>query len=308
MRWFFCFHAPESDERLEDLVRVAVHTALTRTQLRPCCLCDGISLYLMAWLERRGVPVVRMTTPLLPSLERAWGPRVKVARGAFLRVHVPTVALDMGIEDEYVLYADTDVMFVRDPVATLLGLRPELFAVAPELGFYKELNLRRNRRRRTVLSINSGVMLMNLPRLRETYSEFTKWIYRKVRPTWAWDQTAYQRFYGPPRRRGGVIWDELPLRYNWKPCWGMDGGDIIHFHGPKPYAAEAYLSDPDDPNRPLAFTQSHPLLKGDFLRASKEWQEIARGSGARGSGIWSVAAKLYSMLGVDVHARQADFA
>lgn len=276
MKWFFCFHL--SPGATQSLIRVAVESALRNTTLEPYCICDDAPPDLIEWLSGRGVTVVPYTSPLLPSLRKVYG-KDSPARGAFLRCHVPAVAAEIGIADQYALYTDYDVMFRRNPVRRLGRIRPRLFAVTPELGFDREAGLLYQRRHRTVPSINTGVMLMNLPKLRESYDEFMYFIRHKCRPSWCYDQTSYQRFYGPPRRRGGVIWDYLPARYNWKPCWGLPrrGAEIVHFHGPKPQLAKEYLAcdEPWDDGKTRRFTARHPLVWGGYAEASRLWQEIA---------------------------------
>lgn len=276
MKWFFCFHLRPGASEL--LVRVAVESALRNTTLEPCCICDDAPPRLVEWMTERGVTVVPYTTPLLPTLREVYG-KDAPARGAFLRCHIPAIAGEMGITDRYALYTDYDVMFRRNPVRGLKRIRPRLFAATPEMGLDRDAALRYQRKRRSASTINTGVMLMNLPKLRETYDDFIHFIRRKCRASWCYDQTSYQRFYGPPRRRGGVIWDDLPARYNWKPCWGLPrrGGEIVHFHGPKPHLAEEHLAcdEPWDDGERRRFTARHPLVQGEYAEASRLWQKIA---------------------------------
>ncbi len=276
MKWFFCFHLDDTPRSIlkRSLIQVSVITALENTTLEPYCLCDDPPADLAEWLVAQGVTVIPYASPLRPAIRKVWSD-ITVC-GVFLRLHIPAVAAEMGIDDEHVLYTDYDVMFMRDPTAGLMELRPRLFAAAPEVGFDRVGDLKNARRRRGQPSINSGAMVMNLPKLRESYDHFIDWTARKCRISWSHDQTAYNRFYGRPREFGGVPWDELPFRYNWKPCWGLGGGDIIHFHGPKPYRVDEFLAQPDDGVvHPARITRSHPLLKGDYFKASEMWQGIA---------------------------------
>jgi len=276
MKWFFCFHLPRGAS--QSLVRVAVSTALQNTTLEPYCVCDDAPADLVDWMTRHGVTVIPYTTPMLPALRHAYG-KDSPARGAFLRCHIPAIAGEMGITDRYILYTDYDVMFVRNPVRGLSRMRPQLFAATPEMGLDRAAARRYQSKRRSASSINTGIMLMNLPKLRETHDAFVDFIQCRCRASWCYDQTSYQRFYGPPRRLGGVIWDNLPDRYNWKPCWGMPrhGYDIVHFHGPKPHLAEEYLAcdEPWDDGVSRRFTSRHPLVQGKYAVASRIWKSVA---------------------------------
>lgn len=278
MKWFFCFHLGDATSPRailkRSLIQVTVTTAVNNTSLEPYCICDDCPKDLAEWIAAQGVTVVPYRSPMASAIRRVW--KDPTVCGIFLRLHIPAVAAELGIGDEHVLYTDYDVMFMRDVVPSISKLKPQLFSAAVEVGFDRVKELRRTRKRRRVPSINSGVILMNLPKLRESYDHFISWTARKCRNTWSHDQTAYNRFYGPPRKFGGVLWDELPFRYNWKPCWGLDGGDIIHFHGPKPYRAAEFLAQPDNGTvDPLRITRSHPLLRGEYFKASAMWQEIA---------------------------------
>ena len=78
---------------------------------------------------------------------------------------------------------------------------------------------------------NSGVMLINVDSMYETYENFldlTVKINHKSIHT-AFDQGALNHYYVNR-------WDRLPIEYNWKPYWGFDENiQILHFHGPKPH-------------------------------------------------------------------------
>ena len=271
MHLFLCCRVPPGAEVAEGMVRVAVATALERTSLSPCVVCDGVTESLEAWLRRRGVRVVHFTSPLAAAVERTFAGvySPECARGSFLRIHVPDIAAEMGVADEHALYADTDVMFMRDPVGGLSELKPRLFAATPELqGPVLEATWAHVHRRRRVPSVNDGVMFLNLPRMRESAGAFIRWAGRRMRPSWCLEQAAYNRYYGPPRLFGGAPWDELPPRYNWKPCWGLGGGDIVHFHWTKPQMAEAYARG----------EAPEPVLRiatGDFFEAARQWREVA---------------------------------
>ena len=114
-------------------------------------------------------------------------------------------------------------MFLGDVVPELDGEQCDLFAVAPESAQDDYVNM------------NTGVMLMNTARLRESLPAFRDYILTNLAELEreSWDEAAYRWFY---RNADGPLWDRLPPELNWKPYWGrFDAAKIIHFHGPKPY-------------------------------------------------------------------------
>src|SRR4029077_12023275 len=138
---------------------------------------------------------------------------------------IPRLTAALGVDDEFALYTDVDVMFVGDVATALCQLRPKYFAAAPEftLNDYEHMN--------------SGVMLMNLRSLRQKDDEFRSFIqdHLETLVDTSWDQEAYRRFFG--RRTFitkviGTRWNQLTPELNWKPYWGTNpNAQIIHFHG-----------------------------------------------------------------------------
>jgi hypothetical protein len=76
--------------------------------------------------------------------------------------------------------------------------------------------------------LNSGVMLINVPRLRKDMPAIIDHGCDLLSGSpLGFDQEFLTQFY-----RGA--WDPLALRYNWKPYWGVnDDARIVHWHGPK---------------------------------------------------------------------------
>jgi hypothetical protein len=118
-----------------------------------------------------------------------------------------------------------------DEVEPELETNPcQLFAVAPE--FVRD----------DYVHMNTGVMLMNTERLRESLPEFRQYISKNLAALEAesWDEAAYRWFY---RDENGPMWDRLRPELNWKPYWGENPeAKIIHFHGPKPYQRDHFDS------------------------------------------------------------------
>jgi len=262
MKWYFAISESSLDLQSHDwptLIKVAVASAQTHTRLAPHLLYDGQPNELTRWLEGRGVAIVHHTVPFLDAFEpaarardhgRAW---LAMVAGAFLRIEIPKIEL----EDDVVFYTDCDVMF--RPGFTLKDVaRPRFFAATGR---------RRVLRRPT---INSGVMLMNVPAMRREYSEFVEFIRKNV--GLGLDQEMLLAYFG--RRI-----DLLPNRLNWFPYRGVnDLAHLVHFHGPKPAALEIVLAHPE---AAAALPDEWRRLLGQDIDAYRHytrlWRECAAG-------------------------------
>jgi lipopolysaccharide biosynthesis glycosyltransferase len=220
-----------------DMAKVAIHTALKSTSLRPHLLYDGSENEFTAWLRKRDVPVIKCRSSLrdqLANLEicKKDATIAAAVRGVFLRVELPLLAERLGL-DERVLYIDCDVIFQRDVARDFAEIECEYFAVAGEFTTDDYENM------------NNGVMWMNLPALAQRTDDFKDYIRKNlvVLQKGLWSQTAYRQFF---RTDGVRLWNELPPELNWKPYWGNnpDAG-IIHFHGPKPFHRDFVSTIPE---------------------------------------------------------------
>lgn len=219
-KWYFCVNA-DGFARMYPLVAVAVASARANTSLRPVCLYNGDDPEHGRTLAKLGVEVVPHRSSLEAELRVAYGPKYDTYSGHWLRIDLP----QLEREEDVVLYTDVDVMFLRQPS---IEATPALLAAAPEFEIADTSHF------------NSGVMVMNLPQLREVHDAFIAAIRRRLlhRFTYpAHDQESFNRFFGASllnRVRGRAYTPLSPL-LNWKPYWGVnDEASIIHFHGPKP--------------------------------------------------------------------------
>jgi len=241
MKWFFALNqACPTFLHYADMIKVAVHTAFKYTSLVPHFIYDGEENALTHWLCKRKVPIIRCRTSLYERLRELSEKKkdtqiLAIGSGVLLRTELPRIALETGIDDEYVLYTDCDVMFMDKVTGDLEKLDCRYFAVAPEFD------------PKDYVHMNTGVMLMNLKRLIAVDRRFKRFLMSKLEVLTCWDQSAYQWFYKGPRktsffwRRG---WDRLPVEFNWKPYWGdYSSAKIVHFHGPKPFQREYVRSD-----------------------------------------------------------------
>lgn len=255
MRWYFALTEDSTAFRqYAEMAMVAVHTAKKVTSLEPHCIYDGAENDFTAWLRKRGVAIIRHRSFVREALadlgRRKGNPHLAAAlSGAFSRIELPEIVEG----DERILYTDCDVIFLGEIVPELEAHDCEYFAVAPESD------------RADYVNMNTGVMLMNTVRLRESLPEFREYVAKNLEALEAesWDEAAYRWFY---RDRNGPLWDRLRPELNWKPYWGENAeAKIIHFHGPKPFQRE-YLDS--------HWPELKPLTGGAYLSELQRWDAL----------------------------------
>lgn len=229
MQWFLALNeGGPAFKQYADMARVAIHTALARTSLRPHLLYDGQENDFTHWVRQRNVPVIACRTSLFAELtdlaRRRNEPGFAAALpGIFLRVELPALRERLGL-DARVLYTDCDVLFQREVVDILEPIGCKYFAVAAESD------------RALPQEMNTGVMWMHLPEMFRLDEQFREYLRENIDalPAMAWDQGAYRSFYRSPDHV--PLWENLPPEMNWKPYWeDYSNARIIHFHGPKPF-------------------------------------------------------------------------
>jgi hypothetical protein len=222
-KWFFCINERGFDRNLP-LIAVAVLSARTNTDLRPVCIYNGANEDQVAALSAMGVEVLRHRSFFEDDLRAGYGENFDTFSGHWLRVDLPLLEK----EEEVVLYTDTDVMFLAPPV---FDGAPPLLAASPEFDLDNHSYF------------SSGVMILNLPRLRELHDEFMAAIRHRLHGDFrypAHDQESFNRFFGPSpaNRMRQRAFTPMAPENNWKPFWGPnERAAIIHFHGPKPVHA-----------------------------------------------------------------------
>ena len=239
MKWYFSITeetlTADADHGFADMIRVAVASARAHTSLSPHLLYDGRDGPFTDEMRAAGVTVILHRISFYDQIERAQRrlrpdlpDYMRTAAGAFLRLDIPAIEK----QDEFVLYTDCDVMFLSDP--GLQDIRPAIFNAASQFDLYGHHR-----------EINSGVMLMNVERLRRDLPALLDFGCDMIHTMQGYDQEFLRVFYNGK-------WDPLSPKYNWKPYWGIDPmARIVHFHGPKPAAAQKLIADgsyrQDDP-------------------------------------------------------------
>lgn len=234
----------------DEMMKVALSTALHHTDLEPYLLYDGVANEFTEWMEQRGTTLISCRTFLyepLRALSRELNNAdvLTIGAGTYLRLEIPRLAHERSWHDEFVLYTDCDLIFTGG-VSELNRMKPRYFAAAPEIF------------QNNYLHLNAGVMLLNVPALQQKDEEFRAFNLQHLRRlvnAGQREQGAYRTFYNAPHRILASLgfpdkigyralypyfsrykWDELPQIFNWKPYWPKNAdARILHFHGPKPW-------------------------------------------------------------------------
>ena len=236
MKWFFCYNEYSSDW-FEQMIKVAVVSAQTNTNLSANCIYDGQNTTLTRWLEAHDVQLHYRQVPFHSRLfstdvvERNNGTafRPEAACGYYL----PLLISELKLVDEYILYTDCDVMFLKD--VDLRTYRPNILAAAPEIKDMRDPYPGDGSN-----GFNSGVILINvlefrrhLPILFSCLEDHGYFSFPKIQSIY--DQGLLNYVFTNN-------WDQLPPILNWRVFFGINpDARIVHWHGPKPINAARIL-------------------------------------------------------------------
>ena len=217
-----------TDHDWENLLRATILSALVNTSLKVNLLYDGLDTPFTAELQQIGVKIIKHRVSIYEKLREFKAGDMgylAIAAGAFLRFDIPIIE----DEDEFVLYTDSDVMFMRD--VDLSNLRPENFAAAPQFS------------KTEATDMNSGVMLINVNNMRKMHDKLIKFATDNLQL--GLDQEILREFFG-------TNYTLLPAEFNWKPYWGIAADAyIVHWHGPKPVTVSAALLNSEHAMPPI---------------------------------------------------------
>ncbi|CZT33312.1 glycosyltransferase [Rhizobium sp. 9140] len=199
-----------------DQIKGAILSAKAKTSLVPFCILDDdgadeVTKSRIEWIENQGVTIFRHRSTMLSELIPVFGDQMKVYSGHWLRCDIPLFEK----EDEYVLYTDIDVIFLKD--VAKIAPEPRVVACGAE------------HNRGDYSYFNSGVMVMNVKAFAERRDDLVAGLKARLSTTAPYDDQSLLNdvFRGH--------WDHLPDEWNWKPYWGAnEDALILHFHGPKP--------------------------------------------------------------------------
>lgn len=210
MKWYFACN--DKSENFYPLIKGAVNSAIANTSLEPNFIYDGSENELTQWLRARGVNIIFHKSSIFDALENFYRKEdLHIPSGAFLRCDIPLIET----QEEYVLYTDCDVLFLKDFDYKNLS-KPEYFSCSTQF------------KRNDFVHFNTGIMYMNIKNLRKDIDKFFEFIKNNLGVLKTFDQDAYQIYYSGKNTK-------LPIKYNHKPYWGIDSNAVIlHFHGGKP--------------------------------------------------------------------------
>ncbi len=201
-------------------ITAAVNSALRNTKLNPHCIYNGDDPDNISWLEGTGAKVICHKSSFEEDLKFGYVKNFRIFSGHWLRVDIPLIES----EDDFVLYTDTDVIFLNHPKVSML---PTILGAVPEF-------------REGKMFFNNGVMVMNVQALKSDHPIFVNNIRERLRNNFTYpahDQASFNRRY-----RDKIT--EIPREFNWRPYWGIGSEvSIVHFHGPKPEEFLDYESD-----------------------------------------------------------------
>ena len=245
MKWYFACN--DKSQNIYPLIEGAVNSVLQNTTLEPHFIYDGEENELTEWLRQKSVKIIHHRVSFYDALEKYYTKdSLAVASGAFLRCDIPIIEK----ADNFVLYTDCDVLFLKE-------FKPEMY---PK---YFACSAQSNKR--NFVDFNTGVMLINVKKTRESHKKFCKFIIENLGLLSAFDQTAYQIFYNRKNTK-------LPIIYNYKPYWCENkNAVIIHFHGCKP---TTFASDEALKNLPYSLYElykKNPSTYDFYLDLFKEY-------------------------------------
>lgn len=227
MKCYLALTAPADENDIYvNLLEVALKSARLYTTLDLYVLYDGPSNHRCCKiLYKYGVNIINHRFSHYKYMEKVYPKEWmnntlkksidydKIA-GTFMRLDIPFIET----EEEFVLYVDIDVIFMKDIQLDELP-RPEYLAAAPE--FLKDIS--------KMEYFNAGILLLNVPNMRKKCQQIFDMMERGERnQSGLFDQ-------GFLNQVCFADMELLPLEYNWKPYWGInDSARIIHMHGMKP--------------------------------------------------------------------------
>jgi hypothetical protein len=234
-KWVFTINTDVTT--YDEMIKVAVLSAKKFTSLIPVAVASGKNSQdapIVKWLLCKGARVIFHNPQWAEAVRNGQQQALKLGLhekasplyGDWQKMVATFLRLDLavlGFVDDYILYADVDIVFNGEVANTHFGtMMPKYFTLGVE-------DIRNGK------DGNMGIMLINVRSMRERYEELVKW-------TFSEEQQANGLFYGQPCDQGAlksffkdsfqVIHSSL---FNWKPYWGFNPfAPLVHFHGPKP--------------------------------------------------------------------------
>jgi hypothetical protein len=215
------------------LLKVAIKSLQQNTTLTPVVIWSGKDNTMTQWLKSRNVEIINHELSFKDKLKTFNFSKVDYSNKELGKMynHYPdyynenfilteSMRIDIPIlfkDEEYIMYADCDVMFLDD---VKIAPFTESLAVVVRNDFF-----------------NNGVMVMNIPKMLESYEDF-KQFYLNSCYTFPIGNTTTQGAYNTYYNKVA----KLPKELNWHCFWYINNeACIVHFCGPKPKDYERML-------------------------------------------------------------------
>ena len=264
IKWVFTVPDVELHDDVYNDTLVAVRSALAKTSVVPVCVTTADPHSDVAVrLVSMGVRVIYHKPAWVRNVHtiiEAWNQKAtkswyqhvqkvdaKQVTSRLLRIDIPL----LGILDQFVLFTDTGVMFTGEVAwSDLIGgdartlirlLRRKMFgqgsfthfAQAGHVGVPRYFSATGGMTRSTEPGeADTGVSLLNLQSLRDSYDEYLKFLFKhdNLLHFGPADPCGYLEFYIGQNH----VVSLLPFPLNWKPFWEPNRrAQIVHFLGPK---------------------------------------------------------------------------
>ena len=245
------------------MLKVAVRTLRHLMGASTPCLCvyAGENAFILSELAKENIPVARYLPRLnLDNAEQHF----RDVRGCFLKLELALVP-ELAAED-YALYCDADVMFLR-PLDALFSKTPPYIGMAREFTapFYHDhesLKYQFQGEEYTVpmpfpiWTYSSGVALFNLGRFRQRrlIDHFLAFCQQNLNFIGNLDQSLLNYYFGKRITKLEDCWNRPPYHADCR-----ETAHIVHFHGAKPWEGDS----------PAKIIQE--LAINDFKPLSQEW-------------------------------------
>lgn len=232
--WVFALRG--KDKRYDEMMKVAVKSALQQTSLIPYVMVhpDESRYDRVQWLRSQGVQVcIHQPTwelKLLEILKRSTESARKSSHlysfpdmvlGTFFRLDI--AVLPELLQFEHVLYTDTDVLFNKD----ITDMQGEGLKLPSTIQLSIETP--------NLAVLNAGVYFASLRFLRETHAGLIQALLSSKSIDYGvygpGDQGLLNMYYEAGLKKAGLLSEEL---FNAKAYSTTIQARIVHFHGPKP--------------------------------------------------------------------------
>jgi lipopolysaccharide biosynthesis glycosyltransferase len=223
INWFICLN--DNSTEFITLAKKAICSA-EKFKINKFCVYSGNNTEFIDFLNKHNTKIIRTEFSLGKKLIEIFPEKkIEILLATYLRIDLPEIIKkDNLFKENYFLYTDCDIIFLKDPSTELNKLKPKYFCASSE--FQKEKGA----------YFNAGVMWINLENMQKSAAEFKNFLLQTDFNSAKDDQSTLNTFYGSK-------YDFLDIKFNWKPYWGINNDAfILHFHGPKPNLARNYLT------------------------------------------------------------------